>query len=405
MFAKLAWRNILRNKRRTFIAGIAIGIGLAALIFTDALIIGMKNNMIQSATSTFLGEAQIHHQDFRDTDKVEYTINNLDSVVAQLENEKIVEHFTLRTTTMGMITSPANVQAIQFVGVQPATEKHLSKVDEAMTEGEYFKGEARELIIGSELAEILEVGLGERVVITVAQAETGDLSQEMFQISGIYHFDVQDIDRGMAFTTLQKAQEMLGLGKNAHEIAIQFTDLRMGTNEQLPFWDKYSKYNNEAIGWTDILPQMEAVLELSDFSTWFIAIILFGVVSLGIINTLFMSIHERIFEFGVIRAVGTRPFSVGKLIVLEAGSLAIISIVLGNILGFIVTSITAQIGIDYTGIEFAGVTFQKLLYPVLKVNQFVSYPFWVFVFTMVVGLYPALHAARMRPAEALRRSM
>ena len=60
MYIKMAWRNILRNKRRTFIAGIAIGIGLASLIFTDALVIGMEKNMIYSATASFLGEGQIH---------------------------------------------------------------------------------------------------------------------------------------------------------------------------------------------------------------------------------------------------------------------------------------------------------------------------------------------------------
>ena len=59
-YIKLAWRNILRNKRRTLIAGTAMGIGIAALIYTDALMIGMKDHLIHSGTASFLGEAQIH---------------------------------------------------------------------------------------------------------------------------------------------------------------------------------------------------------------------------------------------------------------------------------------------------------------------------------------------------------
>ncbi len=406
MFLKLAWRNLFRNKRRTFIAGTAIGIGLAALIFTDALVIGMKDTMVRSATSTYLGEAQIFHQDFRDTREVEMTVNNLDTVVSQLKNDARVRHFSLRAATFGMITSPANVQAIHFVGIDPEMEKPLSRVDDALTEGTFLKGQnQRDILIGKKLAEILKVGLGDRIVITVAQAQSGDLSQEMFRISGIYHFNVPEMDKGMAFCRLHKAQEMLGLGENVHEIALTFTGTQMGRNKDLPFWDEYSQYGNKAIGWTELLPQMEAALELSDFSTLIIAIILFGVVALGIINTLFMSIHERTFEFGVIRAVGTRPFSVAKLIFFEAGALAIISIFFGNILGLAVTWITGKVGIDYTGIEFAGVTFQNVLYPVLKVDQFISFPFWVFIFTIVIGIYPAVYAARMRPADALRKSM
>ncbi|MCK5223116.1 MAG: ABC transporter permease, partial [Candidatus Aminicenantes bacterium] len=58
-YLKLAWRNILRNKRRTIIASIAIGVGLASMILTDGIMIGMKDNLVDSATSTLLGEAQI----------------------------------------------------------------------------------------------------------------------------------------------------------------------------------------------------------------------------------------------------------------------------------------------------------------------------------------------------------
>ncbi len=406
MFIKLAWRNIFRNKRRTIIAGMAIGIGLASLIFVDALWIGMESNMIKSATSSFLGEGQIHHIDFRSTQEIEYTINNLDDILSQLSQEDIVKYYTRRTMAFAMISSPANIQSIIFVGINPVNERNLSQLDEALIEGTFFKdADERDLLIGSELANILEVSMGDRVVITVAQAKTGDLSQEMFRVAGIYHFNIPEMDKGMAFARLEKAQEMLALGSDVHEIALKFIDPSYGREKTLDFWKKYSQNNNEAVGWTVLLPQLEAAFELSQFSTLITALILFGVVSLGIINTLFMSIHERMFEFGIIRAVGTRPFGVLRLILFEAGALAVISIILGNLLGLISTYIVSKIGIDYTGIEFVGVTFRELLYPVMKIKQFIIYPIWVFIFTIIAGLYPAVYAAKMSPAEAMRKSM
>ena len=143
----------------------------------------------------------------------------------------------------------------------------------------------------------------------------------------------------------------------------------------------------------------------SEDGTAIIGLILFSVVALGIVNTLFMSLYERMFKFGVMRAVGTRPFAVGRLIVFEAGALALVSIVLGSILGFVVTVIFMRIGIDYTGIEYAGVTFRDLLYPQLETYQFTVFPLCVFLFTMLVGLYPARYAARMGAAEAMRKSL
>ena len=405
ILVKLAWRNIFRNKRRTLIAATAIGIGLAALIFVDALMIGMADNMVRTATASFLGDAQIHRVGFRDAQEVSLTIQALDEVTEGLAKEGIVEHFTQRTFAPGMITSPANVSAIALVGVHPPTEKLLSQIDDAITEGVYFEDDSsRDIVIGAKLAEILEIGLGDRVVVTVAQAETGDLSQEMFRISGIYYFVDEEMNAGMAFVRIEKAREMLGIGNAAHEIAIKFTSIAYSQDPTLPFWEVYSEHGNEALSWTELMSQLTAILEMTKYSKYIMAVILFFLVAFGIINTLFMSLYERMFEFGVLRAVGTRPFGMARVILFEAGALAIVSIGLGAILGFVLTAVFAHVGIDYTGIEMTGVTIQEFIRPIMMVEQFIIYPVWLFIFTLIAGLYPARHAAKISPATAMRRS-
>jgi ABC-type lipoprotein release transport system permease subunit len=406
IYIKLAFRNLLRNKRRSFIAGTAIGIGLASLIFVDALMIGMERNMVESATSTFLGDGQIQRKGFRRTLETDLTVNRLPWVIENLREEPIVKYFSVRTMSYGMIASPANFGSIELVGIDPATERNVSEIDEAIVQGGYFSGgNSRDIVIGAKLAEILQVTLGSRLVVTVAQADTGNLSQDLFRVSGIFKFNIAEMDRGMVFVRIPKAQEMLGIGQNAHVVTLVFTDPNFGINAGLPFWSKYSRFGNEAFGWPQILPQVEAAFEMSRYSTYLLGLILFAIVALGIINTLFMSLHERMFEFGVLRAVGTRPSGIVRLIVFEAGCLAALSILFGCILGFVITFIAARVGIDYTGIEYVGVTFRKLIYPVLNIRQFIEYPLWVFLFTILVGLYPALYAARMLPSTAMRRSL
>lgn len=407
-YIKMAWRNMFRNKRRTIIAGIAIGIGLASLILTMAVMRGMESNMIKSATASFLGEAQIHGSDFRETQEVEKTVNNLEQVITNLKKEEVVDRFTLRTLSMGMLSSPANVNAVLAVGVEPETERFLSKIDDAVDEkgGAFFEGdEARDIVMGSKLAEILEVSLGDRVVLTMAQAKTGDLSQEMFRVSGIYHFDVREMDTGMAFIRLQKAQEMLGIGSGVHQIAIKFNDIQTASLEKIPFWETYSTDGNEAVSWIKLLPQMKVVFEMTGISILIMVVILGAVVVFGIINTLFMSLYERMFEFAVMRAVGTRPAGMRRLIMLEAGALGIISIVLGLIMGIAVTLIFTKTGIDYRGIEFAGTTMHEMLYPEMHFTDFIYFPIGVLVFTLTVGIYPAWVAGRMKIADALRKSL
>lgn len=407
MLVKLAWRNLFRNKRRTFIAGSAIGIGLASLMFSDALVIGMEENLIRTATSSFMGQGQIHAETFRESRDIEKTIAGVDSIVPKLEADPRVRAFTPRVFAFGTISSSATMNYVGLWGIRPETERGLSQIDEALVEGEYFAGEnPRDIVIGRELAERLEVKTGERIVVTVSRADTGTLSQELFRVSGVYRFGMPEMDKTMAFVRIDKAREMLGLADNAmHEIALTFEEPRIARDREAAFWDDYSGGGNEALGWPRLMPQFEAVLHMTDFALAFMGIVLFGIVALGIINTLFMSLYERIFEFGVLRAVGTRPGALWRMVVMEAGALALLSCVLGTVVGIVLTFIFTRTGIDYRGIEFTGVTIRELIYPQFRIAQFTLYPFFVLLFTLLVGMYPATTAARMRAADALRRTM
>ena len=403
---RLAWRNLFRNKRRSIIAGVAIGTGLAAMIFTDALIEGMRGQLIRSATAAYIGEGQIHRQGFRLTQEPALTINDLAKVRASLAKDPSVEAFAERAEGFGMITSPTDVSSVMVVGVEPDKERLLSRVDDNLRQGAYFAGSGeRDLVIGGDLADNLGVGLGDRVVLTVSQAGTGELAQDLFRVSGIYRFGVKEMDGGFAFVRLAEAQQMLGVDGGVHEIALKFKDIEFATEKDNPFWARYSTGGNEAVSWATVLPQLRDVLGLFWISLAFMAVILFGIVAFGIINTLFMSLYERMFEFGVLRAVGTRPSGVRRLIVFEAGALAILSIAIGAALGLAATLLVAKTGINYNGIEFAGTAFYEPLYPVLQVRQFVVYPLSTLLFTLLVGLYPAGFAARMKVADALRKSL
>jgi len=406
LLIKLAWRNSLRNKRRTFLAGLAIGIGLAGLIFTDGLIFGMSESMVRSATDTFLGQASIQRRGFRDTLDVDLTVADEVEVLKHLGREPAVRAFAPRVTAMGMITSPANVCSVVFFGIAPDQEAAISKIDEAITDGAFLSDDAAgKILLDRKLAQTLEVGIGSLVVLTVAQAGTGDLSQAMFRVGGLFNFNEGGFGGDTAFIDIGKAQEMLGLGDRFHEIVISFTDFSLAENPDWGFWERYSKNDNRADSWREMLPELNAALGMSRFSMLIVGIILFGVVSLGILNTLFMALYERMFEFGLLRAVGTRPFNMSLMILFEAGVLTFISTVIGMVIGLVVTMIFRYYGIDYTGIEFAGVVFQEPIYPVFRLFQYTVYPALLFCFTMMVGLYPALYAAWLKPVEAMRKSL
>ncbi|KKM83946.1 hypothetical protein LCGC14_1304190 [marine sediment metagenome] len=404
LLVKLAWRNIFRNKRRTVLAGLAVGIGLASLIFVNGLMTGMLHSMIRTATNSFMGQGQIHAEGFRDTFEAELTIRDFRKVIDSLKGEEDIIGFTPRTIAQGMLTSTSDVLPVAAYGIDPEGESAVSLLKEAVIEGKFLRS-GKKILIGSRAAELLDVGLGDRVVLTMAQVATGELSQEMFRVGGIFHYGIREVDSSLVFIEISKAREMLAIGDEAHEVALKFTSIDIAGDIKLPVWERYSRGGNEALGWPGLLPQLKAVHELSGFTTFLTSILVFGIVALTIMNTLFMSLYERMYEFGVMRAVGTRPVQMALIIVFEAVSLAIISIVIGMVIGWLLNTLFGVIGIDYSGIEFAGITMTEPIYTVMRPIQFTVFPVMILLFSLLAALYPAYYAAKLTPAKAMRKSL
>ncbi len=409
-YLKMAWRNIFRNRKRTFLTGLIIGIGLASIMFTDAIVVGMKENMINSVTSSFLGDAQIHYEDFQDSFDAEKTIAARKELVRKLEGNQAVAHFTERTASFGTISSPSDINSIILYGIDPNRERHISKIDDAIIEGSYFReDEASDVfggvLIGSKLADRLEVSVGDRIVLSATQVQTDDLAQSMFRVAGIYTMQIDELDTSAAFIPLTQAQSMLGLEDRVHEIAVSFENVQYASLHGTEFAEEYSIEGNKAEPWPLLVPQMKKMLDLTDFSVGITMIIVFAVIIFGIINTLFMSLYERIFEFGVLRAVGTRANSLRKLIVFEAASLAVYSSVIGVALGAIIIYIGSIHGMNLSGVEFAGATFTEEIHTVFRLRQFILHPVLIFLFTVIVSLYPARYAGRMSITHALQKTL
>ena len=403
MFVKLAWRNVLRNKRRTLLSASAIGIAVATMIFADALMIGWKELMIKNATSTFTGDAQIHRNAFRRLSETKYTVPNHHEIYRRLDNASKVKQWTPRTHSFAMISSASDSYSITVMGIDPVKERSVSKVDDNIRAGEFLqKDDENAILIGHKLAAILAVELEDKVVLTVADAETGDMSQEMFRVRGVFNLSLREMDRNMAFIPLSVSQRLFGIDDRVNEIVVCFNNLNLKEQIDLPFWNVLKQDDEvSAKSWLELQPELAAVLKMIDYSIFILGTILFLVVAADIVNTLFMSLYERMYEFGILRAVGTRSLNLGKLILLESAFLALISSVIGGIAGFLVTYYFSRRGIDYSGTEFVSVS-MDVVYPVLSWRQFVVYPVMTVLFTVITGCYPAVYAVRLKIAKTLK---
>ena len=402
---KLAFRNLFRNTRRTILTSLLISSSLIVLILVDGLTHGMTNVMVGGITHTLEGEAQVARKGFRNDFEVEYTIDDPASVISQLEENKTLEGFGPRVIIGGMIASSYNTTGSLVYGVDAKQELKVSRISEAIIEGQYLSGEPREILIGKPMAELLEVELGDRLIITAATVDTNEITQELFRLSGVFEFGPEEMDKNLVFINLDKAQSVLGMQGNLHQIALRFIDPDDAKDKELPLFKQLTNEENEALGWLDLQPSIGAMIEMAGFSTAIVGAILFLLTSLGVINSMFMSIYERIYEFGVAKAIGTTPRQIIQLVLFEALLLALISCVFGLAIGYFLGDYFSIHGIPMGKMEVSGVLLDGNMYTQLMLYQFVNFPIYVTLLTLAAAIYPATFASRIVPTEALQRAL
>jgi ABC-type lipoprotein release transport system permease subunit len=387
------------------LTALLISSSLVVLILVDGLMLGMTKVMVGGITQTLEGEAQVVRKGFRNNFEVEYTIENPTNVISQIEESDVVEGFGPRVIIGGMIASSYNTSGALVYGVDAIKELKVSRISEAIIEGEYLSGKPREILIGKPAADLLEVELGDRLIITAATVDTNEITQELFRLSGIFEFGPEEMDKSLVFINLDKAQDVLGMEGNLHQIALRFIDPEDAKKADLKLFNQLNDEENEALGWLDLQPSIGAMIEMSGYSTAIVGTILFLLTSLGVINSMFMSIYERIYEFGVAKAIGTTPWQIIQLVLFEALLLALISCAVGLTIGYSLGDYFSTNGIPMGKMEVSGVLLDGNLYTTLALYQFVNFPVYVTLLTLAAAIYPATFASRIVPTEALQRAL
>ncbi len=382
-----------------------ISLSLTALILTDGIILGMVELMVGGITKTIAGEVQLHKRGFLDNFDPDLFMESPGRSLQLLDSEPAVSGYAPRVITGGMIASTYNTAGALIYGVDAERELGVSKISDAIVTGAYLSGGEREILLGIPLAEILEVTLGDRIVITGAEVGTGEIAQELFRVTGLFEFGPDEYDEHLVFINLSAAQKLLAMNNGLHEIAVQFHDPEDAKNTRLPLLQQLNTDDIEALGWLNFNASVGAMIEMTNYSTLIIGTVLFLLASLGVINSMFMSIYERIYEIGVLKAIGSKPNDIIMLILCEALLLAVISAVLGALLALGLGSYFAEHGIALgEELEMEGVNITNI-HPRFIVSQFVAFPIYVTLLTLAAAIYPARFASRIIPSEALQRSL
>lgn len=370
--------------------------------------IGMKDMMIRLQTSVYMGEAQIHTKDYKENDDISNVITNTQKIQNYLESNPIIKNYSPRVLANAMLSSSYESQIVRVVGVDFSKEKNISKLEKALILGEYPKSKDNEttIILGHKLAGKLKSELSDKVILTFSEANSSDVSQDMFRVSAIVQFNMRPLDDLFVFIDLKKAQRIFGLSpQDWHEVALKFKVREMATNPTNPTQKEITQLGAFYESWGELAKPLKSMIDMSQYSMAFVFALVFIFILFAILNTMFMSIFERSFEFGVIKALGTRKWQVKYLILSECFSLGVLGSLLGILLGTCICYYLQRYGISYSGSEFSGVSLTEPIKPVFRLEQFTLIPLSVIGITILSGIYPAFYTAKIKASDAMRKSL
>jgi len=404
IYLKLGWRNIWLHPMRTGLTVAALGLGIAALTFLSAMNDGWMQQIKVNFALTLTGHIQIHAKGFEQSRKLTDRIRAPEGVLAIVKNEPQVRTWTRRVRVSGL-ASVAGASAGVFVyGVEPSRERHLTRLASFLQRGRWLKdSDDRAVVLGSGLADRLQVVLGDKLVL-MAALENGDIASEVFRVRGILHSGVLDIDDFVAVAPLPRVQQWLNLGKAVTDVVIRAYDFAAVHPLADSLRAKLAGSGREVLTWSDIDPMAEQWSRFADAYSWIILAVVILVVLTEVLNTMLMSMHERVREFGLMGALGVQARQIFSMIVWETAILVVIGSWAGFALGGLMVWYFGKFGIDLSqfAAAFSFMYMDPVVYPALKTGSLMRILEAAVLGAVIAGLFPAWKAARLEPAQAMR---
>ncbi|MFB0535292.1 MAG: ABC transporter permease [Anaerolineae bacterium] len=407
---RMAWRNVWRNWRRTVIAGIAIALGLAFILLYDGMLSGMNEALYGNTVKLQGGHVQVHAPGFREKANRLPLLPLVDpgaAVEAALAQPEVVV-VSQRVETGGMVGSREGTMAVVITGIEPEKEAPVSLVAENVVQGRWLRGNDEDvLLIGQELAERLELNVGDRVTL-VGRATHQQMRRRTVTIVGIYDLGIAEVEKSLVYVSLLEAQTLFDLRDQATEVTVHLEQV----GQEPPVVERLQTAlpGYEVDAWDTLDPSMKQMMEIEAQVMEIFGLIILLIAGVGILNLMLMAVFERTREIGLLAAMGLKRQETVALFLLEGVLIGLLGALAGSVLGGVIGAYYGRVGIDWMAL-YGGVDMSEAspliglmgdrLYLRIGIDVLVGRALSVGVIAALASLYPAWQASKREPAEAL----
>lgn len=420
----IAWRNLWRNPVRSLLTVSALAGGLAMMIAYAALFDGMVRQMVDMTTGVSLGHFQVHRRSYV-ADQDMYATMPWE-VVDTLE--KGVDGISLapRLYAAGLAAAGDLSAGVMLRAVDPVKENRVTSLLQHVRFGvarlspvaEESTGDPTvyQVAIGAQLAKTLAVGPGAELVV-VTQAADGSIGNGLFRVAAVLKPVEPAFDRMGILLSIEAYISLMEIHDGFHELVVSVDDATAIENHQL-FIEKVlnrlptSKGADPGDGlvvrnWRQLVPEISEMLNLSQATIYVIGLIMLVLASLGMLNTMLMSIHERRLEFGILLSIGMGRFRLLRMVLLESFFLALVSAALGGVVGIGLSFYLERYGIDFSaalpdGFDYAGIVFESVWKGHISPEIVMISIVLMIGIALLASLMPAWQIVRLKPVQVLQ---
>ncbi len=399
---RMAWRNILRNRRRSGVTVAAMTLALTVMILYSALIEGYMQGMEHNLLALELGDLQIHHTEYRHDPSLYSHIEDTDELVAELGRRGYPASPRLLG---GALVAARQASAGAFLrGIDVGLDADVSEIGDHVAEGVWLDpGEPRRVVIGRRLAHTLDVDVGDELIL-LGQAYDGSMANDLYEVGGILLGISDGTDRAGIFMTTSAYRDFFSYPGGAHQIVVRRPSLEQALE---PMAGEIAALapGLEVQTWREISPVLASMLDSTRGLMTFVFLVIYVAIGILILNAMLMAVFERIREIGVLKALGVSPFQVLRLMLTEAAILTAVAVTIGVSLAIPGLVYLRDVGLDMGslgGISMMGVAFDPIWRAVVTPESF-GQPLFTLLFIVALAVvYPVWKAATLHPVEAIQ---
>jgi ABC-type lipoprotein release transport system permease subunit len=401
----LAWRNLWRHRRRTWLTVGAMVFCNVLLIFLISLQLGSYQMMINNSLAAYTGHMQVQHKDHREEQRMRLSVPAAAGLARRVREELQVDTVAARGVAFALASSEERSFGVMLSGVQADFEAGVSTFPGLVKRGRYLQpGDHEHIVVGAVLARNLKVDLGDELTF-LGSGRDGSFAAGVATVAGILESGMEEIDRSVAQVPLDWFQEVFAMGDHGHSVVIRVPALEQVATA-VPRVEALVADQPEltVLDWEALEPGLRQAIISDLVSGWFMYAVLIVLVAFSVLNTQLMSVLERTREFGVMLALGMGPARLARLVGMETLLMSALGLGLGVALGLVLTWYLSVVGFAYPGMEELGAKFNMpgRMYPEISFLSLLWGPLVVFLGALLAAIYPAMRLFRLAPVEAMR---